>query len=301
MPKQHQQKQYLLTIIIPIARIEDVATELLEFIEKAQQCWSSRVEFIFVHDGPVGGEKSSAISALPTHFLVLDKKSGANAARREGLRNSSGMFVHFHDSDDAFESRWLDVMIPVLEEKAPTVDFILTPRVECTNGVERYVKPSFMKNHREFVKVIPDILVFRNPVGPIGGVTFRYDMLEEWMFPDMASSQDWFLYQCVFKSKDVRILYENSTYFKYNRGRAGSISSSAWRKVSGAIYIAKFSPIGRVPARVRFLYIIDNMEGVGRLPRNRVLEVYLRKSLVQRRIVRGLVNAWIKWKCWRKR
>ena len=115
----------ILTIIIPVYNVEKYIRQCLDSIilDEEQMKW---LEVIVVNDGTP--DQSSVIAheyekRYPQSIKVIDKENGGHgSAWNVGLKNASGKYIRFLDSDD-----WLSNLASFIEElKSHDEDLIFT-------------------------------------------------------------------------------------------------------------------------------------------------------------------------------
>lgn len=106
----------LLSIIIPVYNVEAYLRKCLESLILSEE-WMHQMEVIIVNDG--SPDNSSAIAheyaeKYPDTFKVIDKENGGHgSAWNVGLKESTGKYVKFLDSDDWFEN--LELLVESLQ------------------------------------------------------------------------------------------------------------------------------------------------------------------------------------------
>ena len=104
----------ILTIVIPVYKVEQYIRQCLDSVildEEKMKC----LEVIIVNDGTP--DQSGIIaheyeSKHPQSIKVIDKENGGHGSTwNVGLKNASGKYIRFLDSDD-----WLSNLSPFLQE-----------------------------------------------------------------------------------------------------------------------------------------------------------------------------------------
>ena len=91
----------LISLIVPIYDVEDYLTECLDSV--AAQSLFARLEVILVDDGSTDTSGQIAPEFASRHAnvrLVSQRNAGLGAARNTGMRQATGEFLAFLDSDD---------------------------------------------------------------------------------------------------------------------------------------------------------------------------------------------------------
>ena len=116
------------SIIVPVYNVENYVEECFQSI--ARQTYTGAMECIFVDD--CGTDRSVAlveemIAAYrgPIAFKMLhhERNRGLSAARNTGLREASGDYVYFIDSDDSITPECI-ALLSALAKKYPGVDMV---------------------------------------------------------------------------------------------------------------------------------------------------------------------------------
>ena len=107
----------LVSVIVPVYNVEAYLRRCLDSIAAQTH---RNLEVILVDDGSTdaSGEICDAYAALDPRFRVIHQENRWLAqARNEGLKNASGSFLYFVDSDDAIHPRLLERMLKVYYEQ----------------------------------------------------------------------------------------------------------------------------------------------------------------------------------------
>lgn len=129
-------RKYHVSIIIPIYHVEPYIKECLQSV--ADQTMTDGVECILVDD--CGKDNSASIAKhfidsyhgnIQFRFVQREKNGGLSAARNSGMKEASGKYVYFLDSDDFLIPEAIESLL-VLAEKYADVD--LMPALYITDG-----------------------------------------------------------------------------------------------------------------------------------------------------------------------
>ena len=116
------------SIIVPVYNVENYVEECFQSI--ARQTYAGPMECIFVDD--CGTDRSVALveelmaayrGAIAFKMLHHERNRGLSAARNTGLREASGDYVYFIDSDDSITPECL-ALLSALAKKYPGVDMV---------------------------------------------------------------------------------------------------------------------------------------------------------------------------------
>lgn len=102
------------SIIIPVYNVEKYLRECVESVRKLR----TQVQIILVDDGSTdsSGALCDVLAAEDARIKVVHQENGGlSAARNTGIRNSTGEYVMFLDSDDFLDADSTDEMLQNLE------------------------------------------------------------------------------------------------------------------------------------------------------------------------------------------
>ena len=119
----------LLSIIIPIYKVEEYIGQCLESVLIPDVSLRERIEVVVVNEGTPDHSADMAkeyVEKYPSIFTVIDKENGGHgSAFNEGLRHAAGKYLKFIDSDDWFDTAALERLMKFLENS--DVDLVLNP------------------------------------------------------------------------------------------------------------------------------------------------------------------------------
>ena len=118
--------QKLLTIVVPVYKVEPYINKCLDSCVLADEKLMSQLEVIIVNDGtPDNSAEMSReyVKRYPNTFRQIDKENGGHgSAWNVGLKETTGKYLRFLDSDD-----WLTNLDKLMEQLADTdVDLVFT-------------------------------------------------------------------------------------------------------------------------------------------------------------------------------
>ena len=258
----------LLTIIVPVFNRQNGFEELLSglFPQITAGGFEKIVDLVVIDDSstpPVVIPESG----FAIHLHRLKQNSGAPKARELGFQKSSGRFIHFHDSDDGFDEGWLSAIIKELEAM-PELDILLTGRNDVGKTGSRYRYQKFFHRYVDQPERIKQRLVYRNCMGPLGGVTFSRRVLEQVDFRRFESCQDWQMYlDAVEYAKVLKSCPE--IMYRFNVSGDDRISHNPAKKLIGHLQLSRMTAKKSVFGRnIRLFYLmtcrqhIINKQGV---------------------------------------
>lgn len=211
--------------------ISDLSTAILaDSVEK-------QVEIIVIDDAseiPVTLESKSKVLLHRNN-----KNSGAPLSRQKGFQLSQGVFIHFHDSDDSVSSNWLSGVMSEISSK-PDIDLLMTARTDRDKDGSSYRSQKYFHKHVDHPAKIQSRLVYRNCMGPLGGVTFSRRVLEKIDFKVFSSCQDWQMYIDAIKHSKV-LCSRPDIQFIFNKMGDDRISGDARKKLLGHLQLAEIT------------------------------------------------------------
>jgi len=245
----------LISIVVPVFNRQNGLSELLKSLAKdVDQTYVDKIEVVVIDDGstiPIVIPESKFQIVL----LRLSQNAGAPKARETGFHKSRGKFVHFHDSDDAFDKGWLMGLVKELES-SPEVDILLTARHDISQAGSRYRYQKFFHRHVDQVERVKKRLIYRNCMGPLGGVTFSRKVLEQVNFMRFSSCQDWQMYlDAIDHAKHLKSC-PRITY-RFNISGDDRISHHPGKKLLGHLQLSRLTARHSVFHRnIRLFYLI---------------------------------------------
>lgn len=253
----------MLSIVIPVRDRQAPLDRLLAEIaaqaaaREAGAGSGDALEVVIVDDASTPPYAPPQDFPVPLRLARLDRRSGANAARRLGLALGRGDHVHFHDSDDGIAPGWLDAALAAIAAAAastPQAGVIVTRRLDVIGAAQTPVRQAYAEAQRNRPDRIRRMLAFRNCIGPFGGVIFARTALEGVAFPDIASSQDWAVYRAVL-AREPTIALAHEAQFLYRRDGEDRISASARRKALGMAGLLRGLGAGPRAALIRLYHL----------------------------------------------
>lgn len=229
----------ILSIIIPVFNRQKSFDRLCKSLERNMnilgQEAQSVVEIIVVDDG---SRHKLAINHLFANIKLFrhSTNQGAPISRKTGFDVSQGRFIHFHDSDDSFPENWLLKILESLSNH-PDLDLLITGRKNISVKKTKFVFQKFLHHHVTNIVSIKKRLIYRNCLGPLGGVTFSRRVAEKISFKNMASCQDWQMYLEAIDSTKKMISRPDITFNFFLSGK-DRISHHPSKKLLGHLQLS---------------------------------------------------------------
>lgn len=251
-----------LSIIVPVYNVEKYLDTCLQSILNQG---IDNYEILLIDDGSIDG--SGAIcdkygQYYPNIKVIHQQNGGLSEARNTGIRNASGEYLLFIDSDDFIAKGALKRIYHIIEHNGDT-DVLLLDRVSfTTNKSAKRNKPLYNEkriNNRQYSDVL-DYLISLDKF-PISSCTKMYRT-------KLIASNEIFFEKGIY-SEDadwiVRVLrfartfhYESFPYYYYRYSRQGSISNSKSEDlIKSVIYIIK--KWARKDSEDRYQHIINGV------------------------------------------
>ena len=191
----------LLSIIIPVYRVERYIERCLLSV-MGQTYQTSSIECVLIDD--CGGDDSMAIAEKlinsylgPISFRIVrnEKNCGIATTRNVGIRNASGEFIFFLDSDDRIEQNCIEVLLEALQ-KNPDAEVVMGNAYYVQGNrkwlIEKRIPNGIIHNHKLldcfFHGYIPDTVwnaLIRKDIIEKNGIWFNPGYVHEdmlWLY-----------------------------------------------------------------------------------------------------------------------
>lgn len=234
---------YLLSIIIPSYERESLLHELILKIERQiKTIDNTKIEIIVVDDGSKRPLKQPNQSlAVSVKWIRLEKNMGAPHARKIGFWNSSGRFIHFHDSDDSIPAHWLKKLTRSLKKNGQ-IDILVTARKTVGIKTQKFKIQKVLNYFKCCPIKTRQRLNYENCLGPLGGITFSKETVQKMHFHNLPSCQDWDMYLDAI-DQHTNITCDWSNYFIKNDELPDQISKDSKKKLLGLLRLARIHKI----------------------------------------------------------
>lgn len=163
----------MISVIIPNYNRAKVISRAIESV--LDQTFSD-FELIVVDDCSTDNSMQviSLIQDKRIKVFQLKENSGAAAARNYGIKQSSGDFISFLDSDDYFEPRFLEVTYEMFAKTGPSVGFMWT-------GLRYHLEDDIIEMSWQPERKNNPYLTFLNErsIGTGSGLTLKKEVFEQ--------------------------------------------------------------------------------------------------------------------------
>ena len=215
------------TIIVPVYNVEKY---LRDSIESAINQTYKDIEILLIDDGSKdsSGKICDEYALKDNRIKVIHQNNaGLSGARNTGLKNATGEYIMFLDSDDTFELQACEKLVEYIDET--NADYVIGNYSNMSEEGEVWKNPIFDKEkYTKFKLSINDYdKSFYIMNSGVWNKIFRKSFLDELgiLFEDRLPAEDAiFTTYCFIKSKNVYYLPE--LVYDYRLRDADSISTS---------------------------------------------------------------------------
>lgn len=182
-----------ISVIIPVYNVEKY---LARAIESVLHQTFTNIEIILINDG-----STDSSLEICQHFLKEDvriklinqKNGGLSCARNVGLRESTGEYIFYLDSDDSIENNAIEILYKNLIQCEADVSIcnyknIYIDRIEALN------KESDHENHiriYENKKILEELFTTNNSLfTPVWNKLYKRSLVENNLFPEGRNAED---------------------------------------------------------------------------------------------------------------
>lgn len=219
-----------LSIIVPVYNAEKYLDRCVNSL--LNQTYKN-LEVILVNDGSKDNSLSicKAFAQKDDRVIVFDKENGgAASARNLGIKNASGYYIGFCDSDDFFDLDAFKTLIGVMEENnLPTIE-CLAKVLSTDFSVIETSSDSRRLTRKNAEQSIRDIFLRKGNVSLAVRIT-EAKYLKDLMIPEGKRVEDFYLTILLLTKTNETALYE---YPFYN---CVTSEGSVTRSKGGSIYI----------------------------------------------------------------
>lgn len=220
-----------ITIIVPVYNVEKY---LGEAIESAIQQTYQNLEIILIDDGSKdsSGQICDSYAKKDNRIKVFHQENkGLSGARNTGLKNATGKYIMFLDSDDKFTLNACQTMYDFIEKTH--ADYAIGDYINMDEDGTLWENPVFKKNiYHEFKLSIKDYeQSFYIMNSGVWNKIFRKSFLDSLaiQFVERIPAEDAvFTTYCFIKSKNVYYIPE--IVYEYRQRYSDSISNSCSKK-----------------------------------------------------------------------
>lgn len=214
------------SIIMPYYNAAEYIKETVEaIIAQTYKDW----ELIIVDDCSTAPETSEAlkrVAAKDTRIKVMigEKNGGAGLARNIGIKEATGRYLAFCDSDDWWYPTKLEEQLKFMEEN--NYPFTCTWYEDANEKLETYytMKQDDKQSYRSMISGC-------NVGTP--GVMIDLQLVGKKYMPALRRAEDWGLWMIILKEVDYLYTYPKALW-KY-RHITGSETSNKWKQMKAVV------------------------------------------------------------------
>lgn len=215
--EENKVKGKKISVIVPAYNTEKYIERCLRSIIKQTY---QNIEIIIVDDGSIDRtvEFCMRYQQIDSRIVVLTKKNGgAGSVRNLGLKNASGDYISFIDSDDYVEEQMLEVLVRLLEDNNADISFcgVYTNPSEKSDSDEVicYDKKTALNN-------LLNETILSYPVNKI----YRKELWDGVCFPENMTFEDLYIMPEIF-CKASKVVETKADLYWYYFNRPDNVSS----------------------------------------------------------------------------
>ena len=148
-------------------------------------------------------------------LFKLKKNSGAGIARNFSLKNATGRYIAFCDSDDKWKKNKLELQLKFMQENDLVFSFSDYEVIDEDENYKGYVKCPTKLTYKKLLK--------NNYIGCLTAI-YDAEFLGKLMMPKIRKRQDWVLWLIIMRK--IESTKGLSTSLAFYKDRSNSISSS---------------------------------------------------------------------------
>ena len=216
-----------ITVIIPVYNVEQYLRDALESV--IQQTYDN-LEIILIDDGSTdnSGKMCDEYALKDNRIKVFHQENkGLPSARNTGLKNATGEYIMFIDSDDKFELQSCEIMYKVI--KKTESDYVIGNYINIDEDGTKWNNPVFStEKYKQFKLSIKD---YKNSFyimnSSVCNKIFRksfLDRLQIKFIEGLPAEDAIFTTYCFLNSKNVQ--YIPNIMYQYRQRYKNSISNS---------------------------------------------------------------------------
>lgn len=120
--------KYKFSFVMPVYNVEDYLAETIESVIAQTMDFEENVEIILINDGSPDNSEEVCLrykEQFPDNIKYIKQdNAGVSAARNRGIKEASGKYVSFLDSDDKLSSNALEKVYGFFEAHYGEIDFV---------------------------------------------------------------------------------------------------------------------------------------------------------------------------------
>lgn len=184
-------------------------------ISQTYKNWELLITDDFSSDNTTQIIESYAKNDSRIKLFKLEKNYGAGVARNCSLKNATGRYVAFCDSDDQWKKNKLELQLKFMRENELVFSFADYEVIDENNNYQGYIKCPKKLNFKKLLR--------NNYVGCLTAI-YDAEFLGKLMMPKIRKRQDWVLWLNIMRK--IESTKGLNTSLALYRNRSNSISSS---------------------------------------------------------------------------
>lgn len=220
-----QSTEELVSIIVPVYNVEQYLKECLDSI--LQQSYQN-IELIIINDGSTDESKKVIIPFLSDERVkyIEQENKGLSGARNTGLKNATGKYIVFVDSDDYIEKNML--MEVVFLMKTYNLDLVRFNADSFVDGLNETLK----ENNYDFSHRLEENKLYKEESLDLNRRSFSSSVCLYLTTRELISKNQLAFYENVLHEDELfttqvflhttRMMYKNVSYY-HRRYRSNSI------------------------------------------------------------------------------
>lgn len=220
-----------ITVIVPVYNVENYLEEAINSV--ISQTYKN-LEILIIDDGSTDNSSQICDKYAKKDIRIKvfhQTNKGLSGARNTGLKNATGKYIMFLDSDDKFEPQACETMYKFIERTK--ADYAIGNYINIDEDGSKWENPIFKKDtYKEFTLSIKDYeKSFYIMNSAVWNKIFRKSFLDSLniTFVERLPAEDAiFTTTCFIKSK--KVCYIPEVIYQYRQRYSNSISNSCSKK-----------------------------------------------------------------------
>ena len=281
----------LFSIVMPTykTRIEVIDRAVRSIYQQSYKSW----ELIIVDDNHADSEYKNELkeyaSRVPSQVKIIfhEDNKGANAARNTGIENAKGDYIAFLDSDDEWDSDFLECVYSAIQKNSSDI-ISCRYRIATNEGI--YESPVCDEcDGNKYNK-----LIYEDCVGPTSAVVVRKtSLIHAGMFDvTLPARQDYDMWIRVSKN-DGTVAYVREPKLTIYRNGEESISTRGLNTINGTEMVLKKILTDRIllsnENEIRYCHYMQCGRNAASLSRYDVAKKYFKQALDNKKTMKALL------------
>jgi len=217
----------MVSVIIPVYNSEKTIVQCLESV--CNQTFKN-IEIIIVNDGSTDNtlEKIQQffLEKKIKHKIINQKNNGVSIARNVAIKNATGQYIAFIDSDDSWEKEKLEKQIEIIKGENINILGTLINSNRKTHKSNQYkIKKYCLKEMLFSNKLYTSSVVLKKQI------IEKYNLFNE----NMMYSEDYNLWLKISCDYDIYVLQEFLTYYD-KTPKKEKLSQKIWKMEIAELY-----------------------------------------------------------------